>query len=156
MDRNFVQRKLLKILLIFTLVLQQCSGQQNFNLYDDYDDQGYYDSQNPGNTPPYNGASQRNGFDIYGRQIDHQSRGYLFNSDEEQNLTGLHRETKTYQPHPEQSPQPSLDPDTILVPRLGLVRGQHNFKTIKNRPVSAYLGLKYATVKPGLGRFQVI
>ncbi|XP_013111495.2 glutactin [Stomoxys calcitrans] len=42
----------------------------------------------------------------------------------------------------------------ISVPRLGSVRGYREFKIIRNRPISAYLGLKYATVRPGIGRFQ--
>lgn len=65
------------------------------------------------------------------------------------------QDPRVYQPYPQQPTPPPQDPNVIMVPRLGLIRGQRNYKIIKNRPISAYLGLKYGTVRPGLGRFQV-
>ncbi|XP_065361267.1 glutactin [Calliphora vicina] len=168
MDRKFIKTNIFKRLFVLALVLQQCWGQQNFNAYDDYDDPENYNDHHPLDTQSHYGTSQpRSNDDVYERQMHHQTgaydaqnygeesnhRTFQPNRDEEQ-ISSDFQQPKVYQPRPEQNPPPPQDPNVILVPRLGLVRGQNTFKIIKNRPVSAYLGLKYGTVKPGLGRFQ--
>ncbi|KAL7739776.1 hypothetical protein ACLKA6_018022 [Drosophila palustris] len=48
-------------------------------------------------------------------------------------------------------PPPS---DGLQIPGVGVLRGLQGFKVIKNRPIDAYLGVRYAQVGGGLGRFQ--
>lgn len=55
-------------------------------------------------------------------------------------------------PHPQTQFQDSA---IIAVPRLGEVRGIYAYKMIKSRPINAYFGLRYGSVKSKLGRFQV-
>ncbi|XP_016968601.1 glutactin [Drosophila biarmipes] len=59
-------------------------------------------------------------------------------------------------PAPWQSePQYSQPHEAIVtVPEVGHISGIKNFKTIANRPVNAFLGLRYAKVGGGLARFQ--
>ncbi|XP_023309204.2 glutactin [Lucilia cuprina] len=168
MDRKYIKTKLIKIFFVLSLLLQQCWGQQNFNEYDDYDDQGNFNDQHPLDTRLNYDASQprlqsHNNYDLYERKINNQDAQHYGEESihrtpqtnyEEQQYSAEPQHPRVYQPRPEQHPPPPQDPNIILVPRLGLVRGQSNYKTIKNRPISAYLGLKYGTVKPGLGRFQ--
>uniref|UniRef100_A0A1B0FLX7 Carboxylesterase type B domain-containing protein n=1 Tax=Glossina morsitans morsitans TaxID=37546 RepID=A0A1B0FLX7_GLOMM len=54
-------------------------------------------------------------------------------------------------PHPQTQFQDSA---IIAVPRLGEVRGIYAYKMIKSRPINAYFGLRYGSVKSKLGRFQ--
>ena len=167
MNRFFTQMYL-KLLLILSLVLLHSSAHQNFNSYDDYDEQGNYNDQHP-----LTFYSSHNRDDTYERHRSYQPknddenfnhRNYesilteqTLNNEEEYYPTDTRQnQPRIYQPHPAQPPPPPpQDPNVIVVPQLGLVRGKNNYKTIKNRPISAYLGLKYGQVKKGLGRFQV-
>ncbi|KAM8717726.1 hypothetical protein ACLKA7_004431 [Drosophila subpalustris] len=42
----------------------------------------------------------------------------------------------------------------LQIPGVGVLRGLQGFKVIRNRPIDAYLGVRYAQVGGGLGRFQ--
>ncbi|KAM7357530.1 glutactin isoform 2-T2 [Cochliomyia hominivorax] len=127
------------------LLLQQCWGLQHFNVHDDYDDQGNSNDHHPLDIQSH--YQFPNNYDLYGHQLINQPGEHDMQYNDPS-------QAKLYQPRPGLSSAVQQDPDVILVPRLGLVRGKTNFKTINNRTISAYLGLKYATVKPGIGRFQ--
>lgn len=60
-----------------------------------------------------------------------------------------------YRPEPKMFSTDEMIDGLVLVPQLGLVQGLPAFKIINDRPINAYFGLKYGTVQPGLGRFQV-
>ncbi|XP_030238611.1 glutactin isoform X2 [Drosophila navojoa] len=51
-------------------------------------------------------------------------------------------------------PPPPPPSGGVLVPGVGQVIGQQGYKFIKNRPIDAFLGIRYALVNSGLGRFQ--
>ncbi|XP_034472621.1 glutactin [Drosophila innubila] len=44
--------------------------------------------------------------------------------------------------------------DGLQIPGVGVLHGLQGFKVIKNRRIDAYLGVRYAQVGGGLGRFQ--
>ena len=164
---RFFSQMYLKFLLILSLLLLHSSAHQNFNSYDDYDDPGNYNDQHP-----LTFYSSHNRDDTYDRQRSYQPknddenlnhRNYetvlteqtLSNEEEYYSTDTRQNQPRIYQPHPVERPPSPQDPNVIMVPYLGLVRGKSNYKTIKNRHISAYLGLKYGQVKKGLGRFQV-
>lgn len=173
MNRRFMKTNLAEILFVLLLVLQQSWGQQNINAYDDYDDQENFNDRHPLDRQLHNVLQQhhyqaQNKYDSNGRQMDYLPRAYEGQLDdvepnhrtyqlypEEEQTSSETQKPRVYQPRPNEHPTEQEDPNILLVPRLGLVRGQYNFKIIQNRQISAYLGLKYGTVKPGLGRFQV-
>ncbi|XP_002003703.2 glutactin [Drosophila mojavensis] len=51
-------------------------------------------------------------------------------------------------------PPPPPPSGGVHVPGVGQVFGQRGYKFIKNRPIDAFLGIRYALVNSGLGRFQ--
>ncbi|KAH8350760.1 hypothetical protein KR084_010776 [Drosophila pseudotakahashii] len=71
------------------------------------------------------------------------------------------REAPSWQPEPlkpapwQSEPQYAQPQEAVVqVPEVGQISGIRNFKTIANRPVNAFLGLRYAKVGGGLARFQ--
>ncbi|EDW03511.1 glutactin [Drosophila grimshawi] len=51
-------------------------------------------------------------------------------------------------------PPPAPPSGGVHVPGVGEVNGLPKYKVIKGRPIDAYLGIRYAQVNSGLGRFQ--
>ncbi|KAH8411877.1 hypothetical protein KR222_000943, partial [Zaprionus bogoriensis] len=52
-------------------------------------------------------------------------------------------------------PPPSALPEGLQLPGVGELHGLRGYKTIKGKPIDAYLGVRYAQVNAsGLGRFQ--
>ncbi|XP_030380529.1 glutactin [Scaptodrosophila lebanonensis] len=60
------------------------------------------------------------------------------------------------QPPPQWEPEPQWPEQSpaVQLPEVGEVHGLRGYKTIKNRPIDAFLGLRYGQVSSGLGRFQ--
>ncbi|EDW37378.1 GL25558 [Drosophila persimilis] len=56
----------------------------------------------------------------------------------------------------QETPQPQVAPQEarVQVPGVGDIVGVRGYKTISNRPINAFLGVHYAQVGGGLGRFQ--
>lgn len=177
MNRRIRSLKLYIACLVLGLVLQQSCGQHNTNAYDDYDEDVNLNNRHPFDNQPQYGAPQahyepQDSYPYARGEMNHQPKmqespqerteyqdprvAYQPYQEERTPYSAApSQDPRVYQPYPEQTTTPPQDPNVIMVPRLGLVRGQRNFKLINNRVISAYLGLKYGTVRPGLGRFQV-
>lgn len=74
---------------------------------------------------------------------------------EDQDAARYNEQPPVYRPVPQYPPPPPQDPNVIIVPRLGKVRGKIGYKVIGNCAINSFLGLQYGTVRPGVGRFQV-
>lgn len=156
MVRCFVKTLFFESILVLALIFQLCLCAENYDAQRNYNDRQPLDFRSNDRA-----TSSSNHYDLYEQQKLYQATAgdtsYGTNEQNPEQNNSLHtQQPKGDQPHQEQYSPSSQDPNIILVPRLGLVRGQYKFKLIKNRQISAYFGLKYGFVKPGIGRFQVI